>query len=271
MQTTAGMQLMLAEAQTPIRDVVEGIEDQVFVRLLHYSHVLTQQCLDRDIVLQIAGAEGAPLVEQRISVADIVGDFDFKWLGSTTAQNQTVRAQQMINFLAMASRIPEERLQASNVTIDIGYLMRAIWTDGMQLPNGDRVVRDRVKQSSIDPRIENDLFRLGRGADVVVSEADEDDAHNRVHALVRDDPRLPPDAVTLVEKHMQTHQAAKMAKQIMRQQQEAQRRGLAYAAGQKPNGNGNGGGRMPQTAGIDDVLRSLPRIGGGAERDGCGT
>ncbi|TMB87007.1 MAG: hypothetical protein E6J45_13035 [Chloroflexi bacterium] len=260
LQTSVGMQLALAEAATPVRDVVEAIEDQVMIPLLRHMHALTMQCLDRDLVLQITGAEGAPLVEQRVTVADVVGEFEFRWLGSTNAQNQQVRAQQMINFLAMASRIPEPALAQDNVRLRLGNLLRAIWSEGMQLPNADRIIADRVKQTSIDPRIENDLFRLGRGADVPVSEADDDDQHLRAHRPMLEDPSLDPQAAALLEKHIRGHEAAKVAKQIMRMQQQAQLQGLQGAAqGRQPGGNG--AGRMAQTSGLDDVYRSLPRTG----------
>ena len=47
---------------TPIRDVVETLEDQVYKPFLYKTHVLAWQCLDRDLVLQIASTEGAPML-----------------------------------------------------------------------------------------------------------------------------------------------------------------------------------------------------------------
>ena len=75
-----------------------------------------------------------------------------------------------------------------------------------------------------------------------------------------DDPSLDPQAAMLLEKHIRGHEAAKVAKQIMRMQQQAQLQGLQGAAqGRQPGGNG--AGRMAQTSGLDDVYRSLPRTG----------
>src|SRR5438128_10519889 len=117
--------------------------------------------------------------------------------------------------------MPDPAHPQDNVRVLLGNLLRAIWSEGMQLPNADRIIADRVKQTSIDPRIENDLFRLGRGADVPVSEADDDDQHPRAHRPMADDPSLDPQAAILLEEHIRGREAAKVAKQILRLQQPA--------------------------------------------------
>jgi len=61
-----------AEAMTPIRDVVETLEDQVYKPFLYKTMCSRGQCLDRDLVLQIASTEGAPMAERKITVQDIV-------------------------------------------------------------------------------------------------------------------------------------------------------------------------------------------------------
>lgn len=269
-QTAVMQQIQAAEAMTPIRSVAESCEDQVFKPLLQMMHVLTWQCLDRDIVLQIAGSEGAPLAERKIRVQDIVGDFEFTWLGATSALNSQVRANQMITYLGIVGKLPPQQLEAEGIRVRLGRLLKTIWTEGFQLPMADQIIEELNRQVTIDPRIENDLFRLGRGADVQVSEADDDDEHLREHGAYL--PQLTGDPAHQLQQHMQGHQAAKIAKRIMAIRKQAQQQGLLNTArpgglsgapvGGTPGGNGSlQPGRVPAPQGLDDLMRSLPRTG----------
>lgn len=266
-QNAAAQQLAAQEALIPVRDVVELNEDLVFKPLLQMMHSLTWQCLDRDLVLQIASTDGAPLAERKVSVTDVIGDFDFTWLASTSAVNAQVRATQMINYLGIATKIPPQILQQSNIKIDLGYILKTIWTEGFQLPQGDRVIQEAVRKTTIDPRVENDLFRLHRGADVVVSEGDDNAFHRQVHQEIL--PYLVGDDAMLMQKHLVAHQAAEVTKRLMQIQQQAQQQGLMNAAkpgsGGQPGGNGGppmttlNPGRPPSTNDLSDVMRGLPR------------
>jgi len=72
------------------------------------------------------------------------------------------------------------------------------------------VIEEINKMTTIDPRIENDLFKLGRGEDVVVSEADNDDEHMKVPTDGA--PVDPGEPQRLLQKHIQGHQAAQITK-----------------------------------------------------------
>ena len=243
---------------TPIRDVVETLEDQVYKPFLYKTHVLAWQCLDRDLVLQIASTEGAPMAERKITVQDIVGDFEFTWQGATSAMNSQVRANQMITYLGMVSRIPPEQLAQEGIRIRIGHLLKTIWTEGFQLPQADRVIEEINKMTTIDPRIENDLFKLGRGEDVVVSEADPDDEHLKVHKMGLQ--TLTGDQAQLLQKHMQGHEAAKITKKLLEVRKQVQMMQMQGGQGMGgPQGNGAPPGRTPSPQGLDDVFRGMPR------------
>lgn len=277
-ETATGAQIVQNENLVQVKDVVENIEDAVMVPLLRMSHILSMQCLTTPLILRIAGAAGSDIVEHKLTAADVVGDFDFQWLGSTATQNSQVRVSQMLNFLQLGSRIPPEVLQSQNIEIDFAYLLRSIWGEGMNLPHADRVIRDKVKQKTVDPRIENEIFSVGRGEEVLVSPGDDDDKHMAVHGQMLMEPGLDPAVGARIQLHIQQHQAAKQSKAILAQQQ-AQAQMMAQAqqasGGQPPGGgagggNGNGAapgvppanpGRMQQTSGLDDLMRQLPRGG----------
>src|SRR4029453_2227498 len=82
-----GLQAASADSAVDLRAIVENLEDDVFVPLLERSDILAQQCLDRDIILKVAGADGVSLLEQPISVADLIGEYEGEWLGRAGALN----------------------------------------------------------------------------------------------------------------------------------------------------------------------------------------
>jgi hypothetical protein len=272
--TATGANLAATEMSVQVRDVVENLEDQVFEPMLFMMHTLTMQCLSRPMILRIAGADGASIVEHKLSAADVVGDYDFAWLGSTHTQNQQVRSQQMINYLQIAAKIPPQLLASQNMVIDYGYLLKAIWAEGMGLRNADRVIRPIKPTHSLDPRIENDLFVVGRGDEVQVAEADIDELHLKVHDEGLRNPLLTPWGHAQLMAHMQQHIASAMAKAVLQQQQAMQ---AQLQQGVPPlNGAGRPGapggaqpnpGRLDQTSTPADVLRGMPRdmTGGGIQ------
>lgn len=278
--TATGAQILLSEALVELHDVLESLEDQWGNPMLRMQHQLTMQCMqDRNLILRVAGAEGAPLVERKISAIDVIGDFEFRWLGSLYTMNQQVRSQQEINFLQVLAGIPPEVWQSQNAEPDFKFLLRNIWSD-MGLRNAQRVVKDKVQALSMDPRIENDLAKVGRGLEIRLSPSDNDEQHAQVHVTAMRDPKFPEEFKQDLFLHVQAHIAAHMAKQALQQQQEALRaQGMGMGMGAPPPmGAPNGGphgnamlgptaagagpknpGRLAQTAEPADVLRSAPR------------
>lgn len=261
------LELAVQEAQTDVIEVVRNIEVAVMEPFLGKAYKLTEQFLDRDILLRIQGADGATMIEKAVGVADIIGDYEFSWLGSTRVLNEQVRGQQMIGFLGMLGKVPPDQLASQGVEIGWADLIRDVAEIGLSLPHTSvmKYIRDKVKKVSIDADIENQLFEVGRGDEVVVSEADNDEEHGVSHARYLTSPDTPEDVKPKVLKHLQAHAASAMAKQQMKQiaeqQQAASRQGLVNAGG----GPGvrlpppAGPGRLASTNGTDDLMRRMPR------------
>ena len=283
LQTATGAQLLATESLVQIRDVVEHIEDTVLTRVMAHMHMLTQQCLVDPVLLRITGIDGAAMIEKKLTPLDVVGDFQFGWLGSTFTQNQQVRGAQMINFLQIVGSLPPEALASQNAEIDLGALLRAVWTDGMGLRHGDRIIKDKVRAVSVDPTIENELFLVDRGEEVQVAPSDPDDQHLKSHDAFLGDPRLSIQQKLALAGHIRSHVASKLAKQML-QQQRAQQEAMQQAGGMMggpggpgapganpmlPPGGGalglpNNPGRLAQTATPADVERkTTPRGLGG--------
>lgn len=270
-QTATGASLIAADYAVDIREVVENQEAQVFAPLLARDHSMALQFLDRALVFRVAGADGMTLVEKPISAADLVGEFDFEWMGSTQMRDQQVRGAQLIQWLGVVSKLPRE---AQNLKWD--ELQREIGR-ALGVRNPERFLAARDTATATDWRLEHDLFRVGRGAEVHVSPADPDIEHAREHDrfLASDEGRaLPDDQRELLARHIEDHVRQAVAETVI-QQIQAQRASMARAGIPPPDGMGPGPdagaptdgrlpppvgpGRLPSTTRPEDVFRQMPR------------
>ena len=242
-QDSAGLAAQLADSAVDIRAVVENLEDEVMVPLLERSDILSQQCLDRDIVLKVAGSDGIELMEHPVTVADLVGEYEWEWLGTTSALNQQVRAQQMVQGIALLAQIPPDQLAAEGVTVDWQYVVRTYWSLGLGLPNADRVLKSSGPKEPQDWRWENALARVNRAAELQVSPADNHIEHVQGHQSVLDHGVLDDDAHETMAKHVQDHIAFAVAAEVRAMQES-----MAALAGQLGIPPGAPGPGMPPPA-----------------------
>src|SRR5262249_41975481 len=180
------------------------------VAVVGRSDMLTQQCLDRDIILKVAGADGLELVEHPITVADLVGEYEWEWLGTTNALNQQVRAQQMVQGIALLTQVPQDQLGAQGVTIDWPYVLRTFWSVGLGLPDADRVIKT-AKLGPSDWRWENALARVNRADELRVSPQDDHTAHVQGHQHLLESDSLTEDARVGLQAHVHQHVGLQIA------------------------------------------------------------
>src|SRR5215475_9543867 len=218
-QDSAGLAAQLADSAVDLRAVVENLEDEVMVPLLERSDILAQQCLDRDIILKVAGQDGVELMEHPITVADLVGEYEWEWLGTTSALNQQVRAQQMVQGIALLVQIPADQLAAENITVDWRYVLTQYWSLGLGLPNADRVLRGTGPKAPQDWRWENALARVNRAEELQVSPADNHLEHVQGHQTVLDKGILTDDAQAAMQRHVQDHISFMVAAEVRNLQQ----------------------------------------------------
>lgn len=285
-QTATGVSVVAGEAQMDIADPRQVLEDEALVPFLHRTYRLSQQFLDRDLILRVEGVRGVELVERRIGREDLVGDFDFDWISQSSTKNPQVRSQQSVNLLQMASRIPPEMMAQEGKRISLAGLVEIIAEDMLGIWESQRVVVPvSPGPPALDPEIENDLFLANRSLEVLVNPQDNDQQHLQVHQQILRDPRLSIAVGLAVQNHLQQHQMAMQAKQMMAQMQ-AQQQLMAMQGGAPPGPGGpgappglappggaptNGGpqapqmnpGRPAQTNDMADVMRGMPRDGAG--------
>jgi hypothetical protein len=291
--TATGMSIISSEALLQVRDVVENIEQGILTPSLKMIYSLYQQCLDRPLLLRMEGVKGAAMVETAITRDNLVGNLKFSWQGSVFTFNQNVRVQQMLNFIQILARIPPDFLAQDNARVNWKYLLREIWATGFGDREAEQIITDIMPTRVVDAYVENELFRVGRGAEVTVSPLDQDQEHADMHGKLLTEPDLDPEVVELVMRHIQKHGQSFAMKQIQAQQQAeqaamAQMMGGAAAgggAGTGGPGQGPGGatggppgapgpmtasrtvmpnapGRLPQTTSDSDVARALTRSSG---------
>src|SRR5499426_1222822 len=249
-QDSAGLAAQLADSAVDLRAIVENLEDEVMVPLLERSDILSQQCLDRDIILKVAGQNGVELLEHPITVADLVGEYEWEWLGTTSALNQQVRAQQMVQGIALLVQLPPDQIAAEGLVVDWRYIVEQYWSLGLGLPNPDRVFKNAGPKEAQDWRYENALARVNRAEELQVSPADDHLAHVQGHQSALEHGALTDDAHAAMTKHVQDHIAFAVAAEVQKLQ-------AAMAAAAGPLGPGLGPpppGGMPPPPGAPGPL-----------------
>lgn len=252
---TSDIAAQLADSAVDIRAIIENLEDDVLVPLLERSDILSQQCLDRDIILKVAGQDGVELMTHPVTVADLVGEYEWEWLGTTSAQNQQVRAQQMVQGIALLAQLPPDQIAAEGLVVDWRYIVEQYWSLGLALPNSDRVFKQTGKRDAQDWRWENALARVNRAEELQVSPADNHIEHVQGHQTVDMD-ALTDNAQAALAKHIQDHIAFATADEVQKLQQAmATLQGPPPAMAPPPGapGMGPGPGGMPPPPGAGPV------------------
>lgn len=263
LQTASGMAMVASENLVQVHDIIQGCEDLWLDPMLSKMYSRTEQCLDIPMLLNIMGAGGAALIQRRVTRTDVIGEYTFRWQASTSTYNSQVRGQQMIGFFQQISRMPPQLLASENARLSMRYLLQTLWTEGLQLPDVDKLIVDMQPVRGLDATLENELFSAGRGDEVTISPADNDLQHLQTH-----DDLLAPGVLTETQlpaavAHIEQHMKARQAKIQMQMQQALQQQ--AGLGGGQGGGAINGiqpplnPGRPQNTATEGDLGRSMGR------------
>lgn len=248
--TASGMQTLLSQGSSGIAQIVEDFEQQFGEPLLYMAYSTLEQFMDEKIMLRILGRKGAPLLQKKVGIEDIIGDFEFKWLGSTSSRNRQVVGQQMINFLNIARGFPPEVIQGLNWQ----WLIKKIWVEAFGMRGGEELFSPGGAAYSIDPQLEYQLAMQDR--EIKVSVVDDHSAHLKQHYLDR---RLIPDDETLIkfDAHIQGHiSAISAAIEQQKQQQQMQQmmamQDMVGSSGGKSSGGDGGPRPQNQPSGLSE-------------------
>ena len=267
--TASGMQTLLSQGSSGISQIVEDLEQQFGEPLLEMSYANLEQFLDEPIMLRILGRKGGPLLQKEVSIEDIIGDFEFKWLGSTNSRNRQIVGQQMINFLNIARGFPPEIVQSLNWP----WLIKKIWVEAFGMRGGSELFDPNGAPYSVDPELEFKLLLQDR--EIKISPADDNQGHLKQHYLDREK-ITDEDVLKNMDTHIQAHIdaiSAMIAKQKEQQamQQMQQMMAMQQAGGGKggkPIGGNNGPQPQNQPSGLSEnplaaLMQQLQGTGGG--------
>jgi hypothetical protein len=263
--TASGMSAMISQGSMPMTQIIEDLEEQFGEPLLAMSYSLIQQFMNDKIMLRILGRRGAPLLQKEVGIEDIIGNYEFNWLGSIASKNRQILGQQMINFLNIARGLPPEVLQQLNWQ----WLVKKIWTEGLGLKDAPEMFNPNGYTFSVDPELE---FRLNHeNREIKVSPGDDNQKHLKQHYLdraeIKDEQEL-----ERWDKHIEDTTKALQAQiaQVEQQKQLQQLKTIMEVQGQNGGGGKDGqqkGGARPQNqpsaAGGDQLSALMQQLQGG--------
>ncbi len=122
-KTATGAQIAQKNAQTPIQDLVEDIETSVLIPLLDMAYTNAQQYREQEVMGVVTGRSFKVTPDQLKIKAS------FRWMASSQAVNNQVRAQQAISLMqAIAPLVP--LLQQQGKKVDFTPLIKRVYQDG---------------------------------------------------------------------------------------------------------------------------------------------
>lgn len=131
-RTATSSQILQKNANNPIQDMIEDIENEVMMPLLEMAHSLGQQYRTQDVAIPVDGGM------ERITPDMLAKDCQYRWLASSQAANQQQQTQQLLMLLqSIMPLIP--LLQQQGKTVDPTLILRKVWTS-MGQRNFDQLI-----------------------------------------------------------------------------------------------------------------------------------
>lgn len=136
---------LLEMGMADVNDVAELIEQEVLTPGLGDIYKVSTQFIPSNQLLRIPGGQGIASSGKEtgsvLRLQDVLGDYEFDWIGSLQSQDQAARAQRTLIFLNLLSN-PEmaQQLQAQGYAVNLVELIKTIWRDTL----GERGLADIV-------------------------------------------------------------------------------------------------------------------------------
>lgn len=133
-KTATGSQILQSNVKGELQDTIEDIELRVLTPLMEMIHMLGQQYETAERYFALSGGE-----KVQFKRSDLEGEFTWKWVASSQAVNQQMRAQSSIQFAQpAASMVP--LLQAQGKMFNPEPLLRLIWESGLGNRNFNKLI-----------------------------------------------------------------------------------------------------------------------------------
>lgn len=263
-RSTGQAAMAVSEWQTDLFCFIDFLSVEALGSMAHKTHSLLQQFLSEDDVIRVSGKYADTWINRVVTPQDICGHYKFKWVGALQIETQSIKTQQMLNFLQVYQRLPQEA-QAEVKMRWTNYVIK-LMRDGFLIKDVENIVETEQMTASAEPDLEERILKLG--GDIAVVKSDDDDLHLQVHEAAHAADR---DKLTRAYRaaHMEEHRKQKQQKILEARQVAMQMQALAAGgAGGKPPGapgaqEGNQG-QIP-TATSQENLNRGQKIGTGAD------
>ena len=126
-------------SMSDIQDISEVVEQEVLTLSLSDIYKVSSMFIPDDQLMLIPGGRG--LTSNVLKKENILGDYEFEWVGSLQFQDEQVRAQRMLIFLNMAIQpMANQLLQQQGYAFNFVELVKTVWRYGL----GERGLSDVV-------------------------------------------------------------------------------------------------------------------------------
>lgn len=260
-RSTGQAQMAINEWQTDLFSFLESITAEGLNPFAKKIHMLLQQNLKDDDIIRVTGKYAGTWINRVVTPEMILGNFSFKWIGALQIENQSVKTQQMLNFVKVYQTLPPEARAGFRINWE-NFLIK-LFRDGFLIKDTTNIIETARLNSSVDPVLEGRILDLG--GHIKVQEMDDDEAHIAVHTQkIRSlDPKKDLYKLAVLNRHLRQHQAqlqqkraAQQQAMMMQQMQMAQMMGgpQNQSQGEKQNTPGNLG-QINESTDQADIMR----------------
>lgn len=142
-RTATGAQILQKNAMSVMQDVVEDLEQEMMIPLMHGTWFLLNQYMDESTMVSIGGQP------TRVDPEQLAINPRMTWMASSQAANQAQRSQQAIQFLqAILPLLPV--LQSQGTVFNPVPLLRRVYTD-MGMRDFASIFKEGVQQAAVGP------------------------------------------------------------------------------------------------------------------------
>lgn len=138
-KTATGMQILQKNANTPLKDIVEDIENDVLSPLMYRCVELGQQFREEKFIAEVAGK---PF---KMTRAQLAGNYILRWLASSQAANAQQRAQQATGLLQIIQPLVP-LIQAGGYVVDVVPLVKRVYVDGCGFRGFDQFISKKTPE-----------------------------------------------------------------------------------------------------------------------------
>lgn len=134
-KTATGAQILQNNVKGDLQDIIEDIELQVLMPLMEMVHSLGQQYESAERYLIASGGEKMQFTREMLQ-----GEYMWKWVASSQAVNQQMRAQSAMQFAQLLAGMAPLLAQQGQMP-NLAPVLRKIYEDGLGLRNFDEVLQ----------------------------------------------------------------------------------------------------------------------------------